>query len=52
MSISYDKICEYLRDINLNGYKVATGGKSYVTLAPESYTDLHIILWPNIYCRC
>ena len=47
MSISYDKICEYLRDINLNGYKVATGGKSYVTLAPESYTDLHIILWPN-----
>ena len=49
MSISYNEICEHLRNINLNGYKVATGGigKSYVTLAPESYTDLHIALWPK-----
>ena len=49
MSISYDKICKFLSDTDLNGYKVATGGSgsTYVTLAPENYRDLHIVLWPN-----
>lgn len=46
---TYDQICEHLRNINLNGYRVATGGSgsTYVTLAPENYRDLHIVLWHN-----
>ena len=49
MPIPYNRICEHLKKINLNGYKFATGGSGsrYVTLAPENYRDLHIVLSPD-----
>lgn len=48
MPITYQEICEHIEreDYRLNGYKKETGGSdsTYVTLAPENYGDLHILI--------